>query len=68
MSWVGWTNPEARKNKKNIGPNIQPYYYRLVKGFKINGLFTGQYNTEDYGTYSLFHWQWTTDDNDTEDA
>ena len=28
------------------------HYYILVQGFKVTGLFTGQYNTEDYGTFT----------------
>ena len=48
-------------NKNGIDPSkvndcatliikMQSDYYRLVEGFRVTGLFAGQYNTEDYGT------------------
>ena len=30
------------------------YYYVLVQGFNLTGLFTGQFNTEDYVAHLLY--------------
>ena len=36
--------------------------YKLVHGFRVTGLFTGQYNTKGYGTITDVHSEWLDQD------
>ena len=41
-----------KQEMKMINKTRQSLCYKLVKSFRVTGLFTGQFNTEDYGTFA----------------